>query len=218
MKTSGFTTTELLIVIVILGVLTTLAIITINPFKRQVKTDDAAGAVFTLMRQARIQSITRRQFYGVVINTERVDRTVTLNNSTLPLTIPAQSISLIDMGSITQQNDEQLSLSKRLPDDIVVNAGAGLPATTAFPLPERSFPTFNFTTGPFVCYFDPAGRCVNRADGTGTQNYMTFYFSAPDIDVNKAPTLLRALTLYGATGGLKFWRFIPPSQWVNQLS
>jgi prepilin-type N-terminal cleavage/methylation domain-containing protein len=222
----GFSLIEILVALVILAILVTLSIITLAPFQRSVKTDDAAGVLYTLMRQGRLQAITRRQFYAVVINLATSDQNVQLNNSTKSLRFLAQSITLVDMGRSSVQNDEEITFSKKLPRDIIINAQSNLPdKTVAFPSPERSFLAHNFSTGSpsnlFACYFDPAGRVVNSADGAGTQEYKIFYFSAPDINLSKSPTLLRAITLYGATGGLKFWRYNPstsPGQWVGRIS
>jgi hypothetical protein len=186
-----------------------------------VKTDDAANGVYALMRQARIQAITRLQFYGVVINQNDTDQVIPLNNSNKNIKFLARSVSLVDMGSITKQDDEEIALTKRLPLDVTVNATSGLPNDNLFPIPERSFPVHKFQTGnpsgTFVCYFDPSGRAVNRADGSGVQEYRLFYFSSYDVNTAKSPTLMRAITLYGATGGIRFWRYTPSPtpQWVS---
>src|SRR2546423_255600 len=108
---SGFTLIEVLVVLLLFFILSTLAIITLAPHRRMVKTDDAAGAVFTLMRQARIQAITRRQFYAVVINAASTNQVIPLNNSTKNIKFLANSVTLVDMGSISLQNDEEIALS-----------------------------------------------------------------------------------------------------------
>src|SRR5256885_13846173 len=99
----GFSLVELLITIVILAILATLSAIVLAPFRRSVKTDDAAGAVYSLMRQARIQAITRRQFYAVIINISSTDQSITLQNSTKSLLFPNRSVTLVDMGRINIQ-------------------------------------------------------------------------------------------------------------------
>src|SRR6185369_877651 len=124
----GVSLFELLITLLILAVLVTLSVLTIAPFRRSVKTDDAAGAVYTLMRQARILAVTRRQFYTVVINTSSSDQVIPLNNSTKNIRFVARSVSLVDMGRLAPQDDEELVLSKRLPRDVLLNAATGLPA------------------------------------------------------------------------------------------
>jgi type II secretory pathway pseudopilin PulG len=220
----GFTFFEVLVVLLLLVILMTLSIITLVPHRKMVKTDDAANGVYALMRQARILAITRLQFYGVVINMSDSDQTIPLHNSTKLIKFPQKSVSLVDMGSITKKDDEEISLSKKLPIDVVLNADTGLPKKEAFPFPEQDFPKHDFNNSnpknSFVCYFDPAGRVVNRADGSGFQEYRTFFFSSYDITVTKSPTLLRAITLYGATGGLRFWRYTigQTDQWVTKIS
>ncbi|MEW6730636.1 MAG: hypothetical protein AB1489_04795 [Acidobacteriota bacterium] len=218
----GFSTIELLIALAILLILISLAVIAGAPMRRAVKTDDAARTLYTLMRQGRLQAITRRQFYALVINTANTDQTLTLNNSERRLSFLAQSITLVDMGRISVRNDEEITLVKQLPLSVIINDSSIVTATRSiFLQPERSFTVHDFASiNTFVCYFDPAGRAVNLADDTGTQEYRTFFFSSNDINVSKSPTLLRAITLYGATGGLKFWRYIPaptPARWTAQI-
>ncbi len=221
-KQKGFTFIEIIVVLVILGILTALTLTSLNPNRRMVKTDDAAASIYNIMRQARIQSISRRQFYAAVINSAPTDQVVTLPNTDTPVTMTflAQSISLVDMGQLNT-SDEKIILTKQLPPDVIVNASFfSAPPNIDFPAPERSFSKFDFSTGAYVTYFDPAGRAVNASTGTGTQNYSIFYFSSFDIDDTKFPTLLRAVTLYGATGGLKFWRFLPtgtPNKWSPKI-
>lgn len=218
-KYKGFSLIELLVVFIILAILTTVTVLTLNPTRRMVKTEDGAAAVFNIMRQARIQSITRRQFYGVVVNTANTDQTLTLNNSNINLTFLTQSVSLVDMGELAP-GDEVIILTKQLPPDVIVNASYFPIPNMDFPAPERNFTKYDFATGPFVTYFDPAGRAVTLADGTGTQTYSTFYFSSFDIDLTQGPTLLRAVTLYGATGGVKLWRYLPagaPNKWSTKI-
>lgn len=220
-KQRGFSVIELLVVVVILGILTALTVISLNPNRRQIKTDDAAGAIYNIMRQARIQSITRRQFYGVVINASNTPQTMTLNSSNISLTFLPQSISLVDMGQLSA-GDEKITLTKTLPADIIINASF-FPTTNNpdFPVPEKTFNKYDFSTGPYVTFFDPAGRSVNAANGAGTQSFSTFYFSSFDVDLTKSSTLLRAVTLYGSTGGLKFWRYLPtgtPTKWSPKIN
>jgi type II secretory pathway pseudopilin PulG len=109
----GVTLLELLVALIVLIILTIATVSLLNPFKRAVKTDDAAGVLFTLMRQGRLQAITRRQFYAVVINTATSDQVYQLNNSTKNLTFLARSVSLVDMGRSAIQNDEEISLAKK---------------------------------------------------------------------------------------------------------
>lgn len=225
-KDSGFSLMEILVVVAILGILATLVVLTLAPHRRMVKTEDAANALFTVMRQARILAVTRRQFYAVVINVDTNNHPagdIPLNNGSLPTGSEylARSVSLVDMGAMSP-GDERIVLVKQFPLTVNINNLSELPAVTTFPLPERSFsaPTLNTSSYSYVCYFDPAGRAVNRADNTGNQEYRLFAFSAPDARLTSAPTLMRAVTLYGSTGGLRSWRYVisPSAAWVSQLN
>src|SRR5262245_6539503 len=97
----GFSLIEVLIVLLIVTVLITLSVIALAPSRRAVKTDDAVNMLFSSMRQARLQAITRRQFYAVVVNASQNNQTLRLNNSTQDLTFLANSISIVDMGQST---------------------------------------------------------------------------------------------------------------------
>jgi prepilin-type N-terminal cleavage/methylation domain-containing protein len=215
-KTSGFSFLELLVVIVLLSIFATLSITSIASYRRMVKTDDAAGAVYNLMRQARVQAITRRQFYAIAINIDPTAKTFNpldpngSNSAIRKLSLPGRSITLISMGT-RNSNDESVTVSKILAPDILINATSGLPiANTAFPDPEKTFPTATFNNNLYFCFFDPAGRAVNAADGNGRQVYNVFYFSSFDINTaTRSASLLRSVTLYGSTGGVKFWRYRP---------
>ncbi|MBL8151383.1 MAG: prepilin-type N-terminal cleavage/methylation domain-containing protein [Blastocatellia bacterium] len=226
LRSSGFSIIEILVVLIILSILATLTLLSLNPHRRMVKTEDAASAIYSVMRQARVQAITRRQFYAVVINTAFNDQNIPLSNATLPATTRflANSVSLIDMGGITTRGDEVITLTKQLPKDVRINVTSELPAVTAFPQPESDFQVHNFATAvpanSYVCYFDPAGRAVNLADGGGKQQYLILQFSADDVNTSKAPELIRAVTLYGSTGGLKAWKYIPGAtpRWVTQFN
>jgi prepilin-type N-terminal cleavage/methylation domain-containing protein len=222
-RNSGFSIAELLVVLIIASVLLSLALTTLTSNRRAVKTDNGARAFYSLMRSGRIQAITQRQFYAVVVNTGSAAQSLTLSNSTLSLSYPAQSVSLVNMGSILSTNDETIVQTEFIPTDVTVNATSGLPVITAFPALEQSLPVQNFATSvpanTFVCYFDPSGRAVDAATNNGNQVYRIFYFSASDANTATNPTLLRAITLYGATGGLNYWRYVttPSAGWINSL-
>ncbi len=217
--TKGFSLLELLVVVGVLAILATFATLTLVSHRRMVKTDDAANAIYMVMRQARIQAITRRQFYALVINKASTNTTFTPNNS-MSLTFLPQSINLIDMGKKVT-GDEKISFSKPFPLDIYFNDSAILTSTNDLPLPEKNFNTAIFSgNGILAYYFDPAGRLVNKADGTGSPVYANILFSSSDINLLKGSTLMRTLTVYGPTGGLKLWRYVPTStpKWVAKLN
>lgn len=223
-RDKGFSLIELLVVVGILAILGTLVVLTLAPHRRMVKTEDAANALFTVMRQARILAVTRRQYYAVVINADvnnHVAGDIPLSNGSLPSGSEylARSVSLIDMGRIAP-GDERIVLVKQFPQGVNINNISELPAATNFPPTERTFtaPPLDSSLYSYVCYFDASGKAVNRADNTGNQEYRIFAFSAPDARMSSAPTLMRAVTLYGSTGGLKSWRYVTsPAGWVPQL-
>ncbi len=224
-RDKGFSLIELLLVVGILAILSTMVVLTLAPHRRMVKTEDAANALFTVMRQARILAVTRRQYYAVVINADvnnHVAGDIPLNNGNLPpgSEYLAHSVSLVDMGAIAA-GDERIVLAKQFAQDIRINNTSDLPPVTSFPITERTFtsPTLDTVNYSYVCYFDPSGKAVNRADNTGNPEYRIFAFSAPDAKMASAPTLMRAVTLYGSTGGLKSWRYIDNATgWVSRLA
>lgn len=226
-RQSGFSLIEVLIVIIILAILTITTLFSLNSYTRQTKTEMAASAIFSLMRRARIQSINTRQYCAVVINTSSVDTTMALatpGGNTLPFL--SRSVSLVSMGQ-SMAGDEVLRQTNKLPIDVFINQASGGPlaanSDAAFNTPEKNFSAFDPTTmnGVFVIFFDPAGRAVDAPSNTGNFVYSRLYFSSFDISraVPSSP-LLRALTIYGASGGVKYWRYIPGAMpsWQFQLN
>lgn len=219
-REKGFSLAEILVVVVILVFLSALSVFYLLPQRRQIKSDDAARSVFNTMRQARILSITRRLYYAVVINTSEAEQTTTLNNSTLNLKFPGNSVSLVSMGLLAAQNDEKIQNISIYPKDVMINPSNAtdypLPsATTAFPALEGNFPQATFSSNLFVCYFDPGGRALDKAQENGNQIYRTFYFcpqaekkgTTNTLSTATIQALTRAVTLYGASGGVSFWRY-----------
>ncbi|MCS6885494.1 MAG: prepilin-type N-terminal cleavage/methylation domain-containing protein [Acidobacteriota bacterium] len=220
MKQQGFSLAELIVVLAIIAILSAMFVISLNPQRRMVKTEDAAAALYSVLRQARILAVTRRQYYAVVINPTATAASTTLSNGVWPSgqLCPEHSVCLIDMGALSS-GDERLVLSRRFARDININNTAELPASSAMPQPERFFNEPTVTGITVVGYFDPSGRAVNAADNTGIPVYARFAFSANDAKVSAGPTLLRAVTLYGASGGLKGWRYNPhssPAAWIGE--
>lgn len=223
-RQSGFSLVEIITVVILLSILTTVALFSFSPYVRQVKTEDGASALFGLMRQARIQAITRRQYYAVVINTNTTEPTPVLLDSgpagTSTVNVTAHSISLVDMGDVAATGDEIVKLSKKFPIDVQVNdpTVVGPLMDPAFPITaaEKGFTPPTLSGGLQVFYFDPAGRIVTKAGGAGLQVYGKFYFSSFDINRAQNPTLLRLVTVYGATGSLKFWRLVG-GNWTASL-
>lgn len=219
-REKGFSLIEILVVTAILVILSALTVFYLVPQRRQIKSDDAARSVFNTMRQARILSITRRLYYAVVINTSEAEQTATLNNSTLNLKFPGNSVSLVSMGLLATQTDERIQNVSIYPKDVMINPSNAtdypIPlASTAFPTLEAGFPNAAFPSNLFICYFDPGGRALDKAQENGNQIYRTFYFcpqAEKKAGVNTLSTatvqaLTRAVTLYGASGGVSFWRY-----------
>lgn len=221
-KTKGFSLVELLVVIIILATLTTMTVLYLAPHRRQIKADDAARAFYNTARQARILSITRRTYYAVVINTAETEQNLTLSNSTLSLKFVGNSVSLVDMGSLSSQTDERIQNVNIYPRDVIVNPTDAVAyfipnKTTKFPPLERTFTDSAFPSNTYVFYFDPAGRALNAATESANQLYRTFYFCPQKESNSNAQgmnALTRAITLYGATGGVSFWRY-EQDQWRN---
>ncbi len=220
-NTKGFSLLEILIVTVIIIILSAASVLYLLPQRRQTKSDDAARAVFNTMRQARILSITRRLYYAVVINTSETEQSATLNNSTLGLKFPGNSVSLVNMGLLSTQNDEKVQNVIIYPKSVMINPSTSsdypIPATSAFPALEASFTPAIFSSNLFVCYFDPSGRALDSAQENGNQIYRLFYFcpqaekvngTGPNtLSTNTVQALTRSISLYGASGGVNFWRY-----------
>jgi type II secretory pathway pseudopilin PulG len=192
-KEAGFSLIESLIVVSIIIALTAISFFTLAPHKRAYSTEDAANQVVNFMREAHQLALTHRHSFRLVIN---------LNTRT---------ISIIDEETVVNggnnegdaiSGDDRLVRDKKLVDQVSMLE----PAIDGTPIPLPPAP-YNYpaaTSADFVwtCHFQSDGS----VRGGGAPVSATFFFSPQDMS-SKDASLIRAVTLFGPSGSIKYWKY-----------
>jgi prepilin-type N-terminal cleavage/methylation domain-containing protein len=215
---SGFSLPELLVALSLGMVMVSTSIYAFMPARRVYGVDETAGQIKRFMREASTRALTHRQAMRIFVNSKATSATVP--NATPAIICRANSIMLIDENN-AGTGDEVMVRSEPL------YAGLGVTIGRPTNLPSGSQPAapFNFaaasfgTGGTWECYFQPTGKVTNSS-GVPTSATMYFYTATPT-----APTaafelsLVRALTIFGPTGNVRFWRYSPTGQngtWIGR--
>jgi len=182
---SGFSLTELLIAVAMIIILTAIAVFSLSSHKKAYSTDDQATQVLSFFREAYHRALSQRQ-------TMRVD-----------IDVPTNQVLLTDEGLLPGGDEVKLlrgSLDTEIKfDRPVIN---GSPIATP-PAPYNYSPAAFDSEGVFSARFRADGSVLDNA---GNLFNATIYFSPDpyrDFDAN----LIRAVTLYGPTGSIKYWRY-----------
>jgi prepilin-type N-terminal cleavage/methylation domain-containing protein len=196
-RTSGFSLLEMVMVLAILIIMSTVSFMSLQPMLRQQRVNNAYNTVLSAMRQARDNSVAQRTSYVVVMDTSTTPHSVTVS----PTFSGPQGI----LPPVTYI----------LPTDVSFSVVSGIP-TANVNTPDR-FGTgavpidFGYTGqgtgvgGQNRIYFCPDGSAQDAAGGfgqcTGNMNNGVVYIARSGELMSS-----RALTVWGATGRIRGWR------------
>jgi Tfp pilus assembly protein FimT len=210
---SGFSLSELMIVLTIIIIMVSFAAMSLGPLMAQQRVTNAYNIAMSAMRLAHDQAVAQQSSYSVTF----------ANNGSAPST--ATVAPSLQTGSAAYQG-EQAAVVYKLPTDIQFLAIAGIP-TTAAKVPD------GYGAGAVAIDFG------YTASGTGTGGATTVYFcpdgSSQAFDTGKCSTnwsggvvylarsgdlmSSRAITLWGGTGRIRGWRLITTggvNKWIRQ--
>jgi type II secretory pathway pseudopilin PulG len=203
---AGFSIMELVVVCAIIVVMISISVFAYMPSRRAYGVDEAAGQVHRFMRDAATRALTQRQRARVFININA--SSVTVPNATPTISCQGQTIMLVDEGA-PGTGDERVARAEPLYTQEVVKIaqpGNLLSGSTQPPAPYN-YTAALFTSGTWEGYFTPSGMVTTS---TGAPKSATLYFYHP----NQASTgnasnlsLVRAITVFGPTGNVRFWRY-----------
>lgn len=180
----GFSVIELLIVVAIVIILTAAAVFTLTPQRRAYRTDDAAGQVTNLLRDAYQRALTQRQTMRVQI--DRANMLVKIiDENKLPI------------GDEIEVRSEKLSSEVSLSQPA---AGAGLLNPPQAPY---NYPAAAYANNLWEARFRSDGSVV---DAAGNPLSATLFFSLANMKSSES-NLIRAVTLFGPSGSVRVWRF-----------
>jgi hypothetical protein len=216
----GYSIMELVIVACIILIIVSVSVFAFASARKVYGSDEAAAQVHRFMRDAATRAMTHRQRARVYINTGTAPSTV--SNATPAISCPAQSIMLIDENGAST-GDEKLVRYETLysPKLIKIATPANLlTGSSTVPAVPYNYSAATFPSGVWQAYFTASGQVTDVA---GMPLSATMYFYNPSTtNSNNAATLplVRALTVFGPTGNVRFWRYNPTSgttaTWVGR--
>ena len=181
---AGFSLIELLIVIAMVVILTTVSVFALRSSKRSYAPDDEANQIVSFFREAHQRALSQRQTQRVTIDRNQL------------------VVRLMDEG-LLPGGDEVEIIRGKLNGTVAMTQ----PTVRGTPLPLPPAP-YNYNTAVFtdgVCQFrfradgsvvDPAGNSVSA----------TFFFTPLDMN-DQSQTLVRSVTLFGPSGSTRAWKY-----------
>jgi len=208
---AGFSVIELLVVVGIIAILSTVALFYAAAHKKLYKADDQALLITDLLQEARQRSLTQRETLRVEIN-------ATTN-----------TVSLYNENTAATATDDTLLKRITLSSATDVRVGAP-PSTIGYNPPEQlPVPTATFTTSVYptsisqsVCTlrFMANGTVTNAgtsAVGAGaTVTGTTLHVWMPKKGAPTQADIARSITVLGSTGTIRMWEFDFPSTAANK--
>lgn len=184
-REEGFTLLEIMMVVAIMGILTTMAVVQLQTTRNMLKGDSAMRLVKAQMITARETAITQRRFIRIVFDTTANTITLVREDTTTTTT---------SLGTVMFEGGAKIQLTAGTGDTPVAY---GNTSATSF---TSSSGTFNSLTGQTtVAKFAPDGTLV---DWNGNLTNGTVFTAIP----NMGPSA-RAVTILGATGSVTAYRW-----------
>jgi prepilin-type N-terminal cleavage/methylation domain-containing protein len=181
---AGFSLIELLIVIAMVVILTTVSVFALRSSKRSYAPDDEANQIVSFFREAHQRALSQRQTQRVTIDRNQL------------------VVRLMDEGLLPGGDEVEIIRGKLNGTVAMTQPTVG---GTLLPLPPAPY---NYNTAVFtdgVCQFrfradgsvvDPAGNSVSA----------TFFFTPLDMN-DQSQTLVRSVTLFGPSGSTRAWKY-----------
>jgi len=199
---SGFSVMELLMVLAIILVLSSLSLFYLTAHQALYKPDEQALLITDLFQEARQKSLTQRETHRLEIN--RTRKTVRLIDENTPATVDDDAV----IREINLLEDNVVTVGVK-PGNIDVNPPEPLPVPDANFLPSNyptsigdSVATFRFMANGTVT------NGGNTATGTGAVvTGGTVHIWSPNKDVQSDADIARSITVIGSSGSVRLWEY-----------
>ncbi len=198
----GFSLVELLIVLAITIIMSTVAVLAIRGTRTAYRTDDEALRIIDFMRDASQRALVQRQTMRLEIDKD--DNVIRL--------IDENGAGTTDDKIFRQEQLEPTTTIRYTRSDATV----GPPDSVVAPPSPSNYTaaTFAQSTHPLsnnhsVCVirFKTDGSATNVAGDSTSLTLYVWEPSATDSNKSKDLRLVRAITIFGGTGGVRFWKF-----------
>ncbi len=202
-KTRGFSMIELLIVVVIIAILSAISVPYIFQYRKLYRTDDQALRVMDLVREAGQLALTRRRTFRVEID-QTANMLLIIDENTITAganddreikAIPLEPVNEVRMNTIPT------GVAKPNPP----NYADAVFAVDAVGHRNQSGATVIGNT-VWAARFNQNGTMVNNADVPINANLYFFPPTAPGSNIPRNRTEVRAITMFGGSGAVRFWK------------
>ncbi len=180
----GFSVIELLVIFAIVIILTAAAVFTMVPQRRAYGPDDAGGQITNFLRDAYQRAISQRQTMKV-----QIDKSTML-------------IKIIDENKLPVGDEVEVRRAQLNPEISVSQPTVGGSALNP-PASPYNYPVAAYSSNLWVARFRSDGSVV---DGSGNSLSATIFVSPVSMKTNET-NLIRAVTLFGPSGSIRFWRY-----------
>ncbi len=195
----GFSLVELFIVLIIIGILTAISVPYLLSYKQQYKSEDQALKVMDIMREASQLAITRRR-------TMRVEIDLTDN-----------AVLIIDeMGAAADVLLKKVPLeaTKDVRMDVIPN-GVTKPNPPNYTDAAYAADSLGHLVGVttisnhsvWAARFKSDGSVVNAANTPFSATLYVWPPVTPGSTTARSPGEIRAITFFGGTGAVRYWRY-----------
>lgn len=208
---AGFSLVELLIVLAIIMIMTTVTGYYLFAHQKLYKPDDQTLKIIDILQEARQRSLTQRETMRVEVDlTDGVIRLIDENG-------PTTATDDKEIRKATLLPQTEVKMAQR-PNDIIYDPPETLPAPIAVFSP--SVHPLSSTHNVCTIRFRSNGTVVNAGtDATGNGSTVTGYsmhiWSPKKTDPNEAD-IARSITIIGSTGSLRMWEFDRASTAANK--
>lgn len=200
---AGFSIVELLVVISIIAVLSTVALFYASAHKKLYQPDDQALQLADMLQEARQRALTQRRVMRVEINL--TTNTAKLYDENTNATSSSDD-SMIKAMNLFSTNNVRVDTR---PSEISYNPAESLPVPNA--VFKSSVYTPSAAQNVCTIRFLPNGSAVDagtNATGTGAvATGVTLHIWSPNKTDNTKSDISRSITVLGATGVIRLWEF-----------
>lgn len=208
----GFSLSELLVVLVIIGIMSALAIFYGNSHKKAYQPDDQALLLTDMLQEARQRSLTQRRTMRVEINL--TNNTARLYDENTNVTVATDDFIV---KSLSLFNSTAVRVDVR-PSDVTYNPGELAPVPNAQYSPSVYPPSIsqNVCTIRFLANGTAVNAGTNAVGGGAVPTGVTIHIWSPSKADNTKADILNAITILGATGLIRMWEFRKDSPASNK--
>lgn len=202
-RENGFSVIELLVVVAVIAIMSTMVLFYANAHKKAYQPDDQALQISDILQEARQRALTQRRTMRVEINL--TNNTVKLYDENRDTTTAGDDFLIKSLAMFATTN---VRVDTR-PSEISVNPPETLPVPNAV-FSASVYPT-SISQNVCTIRFLANGTAVNagtNATGTGSvATGVTLHVWSPNKTNNNQSDIARCITVLGATGVIRLWEY-----------